>query len=268
MPFDLREGGCITRVKSLIATLLTMALCLSGVAFAVEQTPAACAVGDRIEDFTLTTCDGVSYTLSEALEDKELVLIALWETPDSMSEQELTFLREAHAEYRERAEVFALCQTAEADEALRALSENLALTFPLGQGGTWLAAEALPVFLAVDQTQTVRLIQTGALTSAESCRALFERALDGPPEGMSDYTLIYLDQNGDPVEDLIANICDDSLCAPMFTDAGGAISFQFPSFAYHVQVIRVPEGYGYDMSQESYLDEDGGTYTFVVTRNQ
>ena len=87
------------------------------------------------------------------------------------------------------------------------------------------------------------------------------------PLGMSNYSLRYVDQNGDPVEGLIANICDDSACTPMFTDAGGEIFFQYPSFMYHIQVIRVPEGYEYDLTEESYLDTDGGSYTFVVTKN-
>ena len=87
------------------------------------------------------------------------------------------------------------------------------------------------------------------------------------PPGVSDYTLIYVDQNGNPVEGLIANICDDNACMPMFSDASGAISFQLPSFAYHVQVIRVPEGYAYDLTEESYLDGGGGTYTFTVQKN-
>ena len=91
-----------------------------------------------------------------------------------------------------------------------------------------------------------------------------ERAV--APIGMSNYTLVYVDQKGDPVEGVIANICDDSACTPMFSDADGAIFFQYPSFAYHIQVLRVPEGYVYDLTEESYLAEEGGTYTFVITK--
>ena len=66
------------------------------------------------------------------------------------------------------------------------------------------------------------------------------------PEGQSAYTLIYKDQNGDPVPGLTANICDDNACTPMVTDENGTIHFVQASFAYHIQVLKVPDGYDFD----------------------
>lgn len=90
---------------------------------------------------------------------------------------------------------------------------------------------------------------------------------EGVPEGQSAYTLIYKDQNGDPVPGLTANICDDDACTPMVTDENGTIHFVQASFAYHIQVLKVPDGYDFDKSQESYVDAAGGTYEFTVTKN-
>ena len=87
------------------------------------------------------------------------------------------------------------------------------------------------------------------------------------PEGQSAYTLIYRDQNGDPVPGLTANICDDDACTPMVTDENGTIHFVQASFAYHIQVLKVPEGYDFDRSQEFYTEATGGTYEFTVTKN-
>ncbi len=86
------------------------------------------------------------------------------------------------------------------------------------------------------------------------------------PDGMSDYMLIFVDQNDDPVEGVIANVCDDEACTPMTSDEDGIIEFTYPSFAYHIQVIKVPEGYTYDTSEESYLDEDGGLTLFTLEK--
>ena len=82
----------------------------------------------------------------------------------------------------------------------------------------------------------------------------------------ADYVLIFTDQNGDPVPGLIANVCDDSTCTPMTTDAEGKIAFTKAPFAYHIQVLRVPEGYSYDRSIETYLEILGGETTFTVTK--
>ncbi len=83
-------------------------------------------------------------------------------------------------------------------------------------------------------------------------------------EGEALYQLVFVDENGNPVEGAIANVCDDSSCSPMTSDANGMISFAKPAFAYHIQVIKVPEGYEYDTTQESYLDEKGGVTTFTL----
>ena len=81
-------------------------------------------------------------------------------------------------------------------------------------------------------------------------------AADDAPEGYTNYTLVFTDQNDDPVEGVIANVCDDSTCTPMTSDADGLIEFTYPTFAYHIQVIKVPDGYEYDTSEELYLEED------------
>lgn len=85
-------------------------------------------------------------------------------------------------------------------------------------------------------------------------------------EGKSLYTLVFVDQNGEPVEGVIANICDDDSCIPMKSDANGVIGFVYPSFAYHIQILKVPDGYTYDTTQETYLTEAGGVTEFVVTK--
>ena len=86
-------------------------------------------------------------------------------------------------------------------------------------------------------------------------------------EGSSLYYLAFVDQNGDPVEGVMANVCDDSACTPMQSDANGIVAFAYPSFAYHIQVIKIPDGYEYDLSTETYLDAAGGVTEFVVTKS-
>lgn len=99
-----------------------------------------------------------------------------------------------------------------------------------------------------------------------------ERAVSADKEdaddGMSDYVLSFVDEDGNPVEGVIANVCDDDACTPMTSDADGLIEFTYPSFAYHIQVIKVPDGYEYDTSEESYLDESGDVMIFTLTKTE
>lgn len=92
------------------------------------------------------------------------------------------------------------------------------------------------------------------------------KAGDESEEGYSSYALVFTDQNGDPVEGVIANVCDDDTCEPMTSDEDGTIMFEKPAFAYHVQVIKVPDGYEYDTSEETYLKEDGGVTLFKLDK--
>lgn len=85
-------------------------------------------------------------------------------------------------------------------------------------------------------------------------------------EGSSLYYLVFTDQNGEPVEGIMANVCDDATCTQMTSDENGIVAFALPSFEYHIQVIKVPEGYEYDTSAETYVSAEGGVTEFAVTK--
>lgn len=81
------------------------------------------------------------------------------------------------------------------------------------------------------------------------------------------YTLTFVDQNGAPVAGVIANICDESTCSPMVSDENGVISFENAPYPYDIHVIRVPDGYTFDLSQGFTAPENGGEISFTLTKN-
>lgn len=83
----------------------------------------------------------------------------------------------------------------------------------------------------------------------------------------ASYKLTFADEDGNPVEGVIANICDDTSCQPMTSDENGVVEFASAPFAYHIQVISVPEGYEFDTSAEYYTEEAGGEMTFTLTKS-
>ena len=84
--------------------------------------------------------------------------------------------------------------------------------------------------------------------------------------GVSEYTVRFVDQNGEPVPGCIVNFCTDEACMPVTADENGVAAFSGEPYAYHLQVIRVPAGYEFDTTQEVYAEEAGGELSFTVTK--
>ena len=81
-----------------------------------------------------------------------------------------------------------------------------------------------------------------------------------------EYTVYFVDQYGDPVPGCIVNFCTDEMCQPCVANGQGVVVFTGAPYPYHLQVIRVPDGYAFDTAQEFTADENGGEMTFTVTR--
>lgn len=86
-------------------------------------------------------------------------------------------------------------------------------------------------------------------------------------DALVSYQIIFKDQNGDPVPGVIANVCDDSTCDPKTAGDDGVISFEAAPFAYAIHVLKVPEGYEFDTTQEFTAEEAGGVLEITVTKN-
>ena len=80
------------------------------------------------------------------------------------------------------------------------------------------------------------------------------------------WTVFFTDQDGNPVPGCIVNFCTDQACTPVVADEDGVAVFEGEPYAYHLQVIRVPNGYKFDTAQEFYAEENGGEMIFTVTK--
>jgi len=54
---------------------------------------------------------------------------------------------------------------------------------------------------------------------------------------------------------------------PMVSDENGLIQFENAPYPYDIHVIRVPEGYAFDLSQAFTAPEAGGEMQFTLTKN-
>ena len=64
-----------------------------------------------------------------------------------------------------------------------------------------------------------------------------------PQSGNVRYTAVFKDETGAPVEGCVVNFCTDEACVPVTSDAKGIAVFEGEAKIYHLDVIRVPQGY-------------------------
>ena len=80
------------------------------------------------------------------------------------------------------------------------------------------------------------------------------------------YTVRFVDAQGAPVPGCIVNFCTDEMCLPVVADADGVAAYTGEPYAYHLQVIRVPDGYAFDTAREFYTETTGGEMTVTVEK--
>ena len=87
------------------------------------------------------------------------------------------------------------------------------------------------------------------------------------PETLT-WTAVFVDQDGAPVPGCVINFCDDESCTPVFSGEDGVAVFTSETAqAWHLQVIKVPDGYSFDTAQEFLAEENGGEMTFTVNKD-
>ncbi len=214
---------------------------------APEPAPAA-PEGVYIEDFTVETVDGGTFTLSEAQKDHELVLINLFATWCSPCAMEFPALQEAWKMSSDRVAVIAL--SIEPDDTLAVLKEyadGKGLTFPMGrEEGTDLerfVTEGIPTTLLVDRTGRVAAVEVGAKVTTQEFLDFFDGYTGSSYDpNVCTYTVYAYDVNDEMVPGVVINFCSDTSCTPVTTDADGAATFIGAPGRYHVQVVKAPEG--------------------------
>ena len=81
------------------------------------------------------------------------------------------------------------------------------------------------------------------------------------------YILHVVDQNNNPVGEVVVNFCTDQACTPSESDENGLITFEGEPQKYHVQIIDVPEGYSWDEDFEMYTTPAYGEWTLRIKKD-
>ena len=134
-------------------------------------------VGDVMYDFSVTTHDGQKLTLSEMLEEKEMVLLNFWYTTCSWCVKEFPFMQEAYETYQDKVGIIAL-NPMEQDPAIASFQASYGLTFPMAAcPAAWanvFGITGYPTSIVVDRYGVICLIEAGGITSLRPFVSMFE----------------------------------------------------------------------------------------------
>lgn len=169
-------------IKSLLSFVLALAMCLCSVAFAEEAAPTVYEMGGKIDDFTVTTYDGQTVTLSEVLKEKEMVLINIWATWCGPCRNEFPYMEEAYKQYQDKVEVIALsCEPSDTDDVLAEFVSQMGMTFKVAQDTVGMAdkfdVSAIPTSVVIDRFGTICFWESGSLPDVGSFTRLFDAFL-------------------------------------------------------------------------------------------
>ncbi len=136
-------------------------------------------LGDTIADFTITTYNGNTVTLSDVLAEKDAVLINIFATWCGPCKNEFPFMEKAYKQLQDHVEVIALSgDSSDTAEKVRQVANSLGLTFPMGLDSAGISQgiklTAFPTTLVVDRFGTIVFSQIGSFDDESSFVNLFE----------------------------------------------------------------------------------------------
>lgn len=237
-------------------------------------------MGEKIADFSVTSVSGEKFDFSEVLKEKEGVLINFWASWCGPCQMEFPYMQEAYDKYKDRIEVISL--SVEPNDTNRVIEEyanenNLSIMMANKSRSDLeldFAFHYIPANIMLDKDGKIVYISEGAEQSAEAFGMIFEQAFESNDAGTDDiaeaessditYTVSVKDEDGNGVSGCVVNFCDESGCFTVTEDSGGIYSFEGPAYEYHIQVIKVPDGYSYDTTQEYTADKAGGSIEITL----
>ncbi len=81
------------------------------------------------------------------------------------------------------------------------------------------------------------------------------------------YVLYVVDQYGEPVPGTYVNFCTDRTCTLAQSDENGVITFEGAPDSYHIQLLKVPEGFSFDPEFELYTGQAYGEWQLRIRRD-
>ena len=136
-------------------------------------------LGDVMYDFTVTTPKGESYTLSEVLKEKKVVLLNFWYSTCGPCASEVPYMEEVYKEYKDKGEIIAVNNhPTDNNTTIQAFKDQYQLSFPMAQApAAWsntFSIQGYPTTFVIDRYGVICLVEVGGITSKRPFLSMFE----------------------------------------------------------------------------------------------
>lgn len=141
--------------------------------------------GNVMYDLSATTPDGTTYTLSEMLQEKKMVLLNFWYVGCSWCVEEFPYMQEAYDLYAEDVGILALNPT-DNNSQISLFQSQYGLSFPMASCSMATASafvtSGYPTSVIIDRYGVICMIEPGAITSLRPFTNLFDHFTAEPYE--------------------------------------------------------------------------------------
>ena len=139
-------------------------------------------LGDVMHDFSVQTCTGGTFTLSEELQEKDMVVLNFWASWCGPCKAEFPVMQNAYSAYQSNVSILALStETSDSQEGVAEFRSSYGITFDMvGQpaGGAisgHFGTASIPVSIVIDRYGVISYMHTGALTALSDFTNLFDK---------------------------------------------------------------------------------------------
>ena len=210
-------------IKTIRSFAALMALLLLLTAVPAAQAAAFYQLGDKVDDFTVTTWDGQTVSLYGLLEEHDAVLINVWATWCGPCRQEFPAMQQAYEVYGDDVAILAIdSEPTDTNEELAAYVQGMGMTFPTALDTAnvqWnFGVTAFPTSIIIDRFGTVCYMHAGSMPDAALFAQLFEAFIG------DDYTESRIFTSLPPKRPDITPAGDEQLAAAL-GDGSGSVVF-------------------------------------------
>ena len=107
------------------------------------------------------------------------------------------------------------------------------------------------------------LIAAAAAEAVEEAEKEAEKKPDPETAGNDEYRVVVLNEDKEPIPDVMVQFCNDTECMMGVTGEDGTADFEADAGTYAVHVLKVPDGYEQD-TEEYEAPEDPGNVMITL----
>ena len=210
----------------------------------------AALIGSEAPDFTVQTTDGEGFTLSEALESRELVLLNVFASWCGPCENEFPEFEKVYQKYQGKMEIIAI--SGDSDDTMEVITDykkSHGLSFPMGiaEGNVdFVPVSGYPTTVLIDRTGKVVFCQSGTIPNETILEDLVTGFLGDSYDGKPVYLYTIATHND---KEYVGGVsirltAEDGSTAEVTTAADGFAYLKTNEpHTYTMEITGLPDGY-------------------------